>query len=623
MSLPFRIIYAAHANGTHHKLALDALRELDGPNAEAWQRVFLKHAELLLEGSKAPDKEFKDFQNHVLHPGDDYWGGAPEKVRNWYDHTVRALREQNWSEAAYCAGVMSHYYTDIVHPFHTAQSKAENTIHRAVEWSINKSYNALRREAVRAKNVERPVPTDGEDWVETLTCKSADRSHQDYGALIAHYNFAVGAAQPEDGFDPLGRRRVGILMLYAASGFALLLNRAIAEAGVTPPAVTLTAKTILSALKIPLKWVLRKIDDAEDRRIVQAMYDELLSTGEVDKTLPEDDRTVRDLHAREVLLRRAGERRQARDARVERSRRSRRTKQSSVGTSSTAARSRRSLNDALDRAFTPSTSRPDAQTTKSAAEDDRRLTGVPLTTGPLATKSLATGPQTPAAMTTVPQITATAQRLDTKSREAAPADPEPTSAIAVTATSASTSASASTGNDHPAEGTDLSGRDAIVEIQETNRDAPRLAVPDSQRFYLELESPIVDAPSIGRKTAARLEPAGILTVAGLLSCDPEAVAKALKMRHIKPATIRDWQHQAGLVLTVPELRGTHAQLLVGAGFLSAEDIAEASVEDVCAGVLDYARSKDGQRLLRDGAAPDIEKIKTWCENAHNARALAA
>ena len=81
MNLLFHIVYAAHASGTHHKLALDALRRLEGMDADMWQRLFLRHAKLYLEGAKAPDSEFKDFKNHVLHTRDGYWGGAPEKVR--------------------------------------------------------------------------------------------------------------------------------------------------------------------------------------------------------------------------------------------------------------------------------------------------------------------------------------------------------------------------------------------------------------------------------------------------------------------------------------------------------------------------------------------------------------
>jgi hypothetical protein len=55
MNLLFRVVYAAHATGTHHKLALDALRYLQCADPEAWQRLILSHAKLYLEGSKAPD----------------------------------------------------------------------------------------------------------------------------------------------------------------------------------------------------------------------------------------------------------------------------------------------------------------------------------------------------------------------------------------------------------------------------------------------------------------------------------------------------------------------------------------------------------------------------------------
>ncbi len=95
MSLLFSILSAAHARGTHHYLALDALRRLRGPDAERWQRLFLVHAELYLAGSKAPDTEFKDFTNHVLHPRDGYWGGAPDKARIWYHDLVEALEARN------------------------------------------------------------------------------------------------------------------------------------------------------------------------------------------------------------------------------------------------------------------------------------------------------------------------------------------------------------------------------------------------------------------------------------------------------------------------------------------------------------------------------------------------
>jgi hypothetical protein len=164
MSLIFSVVRAGHARGSHHHLAFDGLQRLRRPDADRWQRVFLKHAQLFTDGAKAPDTDFKDFKNHVLHPRDNYWGGAPEKARNWYHNLVEALAQHRWDTAAYCAGVLSHYVVDPLHPFHTAQSEAENNIHRAVEWSINRDYIALRTEGEIAHPNLRspsPLPTTG------------------------------------------------------------------------------------------------------------------------------------------------------------------------------------------------------------------------------------------------------------------------------------------------------------------------------------------------------------------------------------------------------------------------------------------------------------------------------
>src|SRR5690242_3662582 len=143
----YHILYRTHASSTHQKLALAALGRLACSDAQLWQRLFLEHAALYLEGAEAPDRDFKDFKNHVLYPREGYWGGAPRKVVSWYQHLLEALGQEDWQTAVYCAGVLSHYYTDPLHPFHTAQSETENNIHRAVEWSIAQSYEALSAQA--------------------------------------------------------------------------------------------------------------------------------------------------------------------------------------------------------------------------------------------------------------------------------------------------------------------------------------------------------------------------------------------------------------------------------------------------------------------------------------------
>lgn len=302
MSLLFKIVYAAHANGTHHKLALDALTNLAVPGRDEWVKLFLKHSERYLEGSKDPDKVFKDFRNHVLHVGDNYWGGAPDKCREWYDDLVSSLVKEEWADAVYSAGVLSHYFTDPIMPFHTAQSEAESAIHRAAEWSVSKSYGALKKLGDDEFRMMVVLPPDETvDFAADMVREGAEVSHRYYSHLIAHYNFDRGVVRPEEGYNELGQKILAELLQYAARGFAVVLGEAIKASGKAPPKVNLTAETMVAGLKIPLKWVLRKMDDAEDKRLVQAIYDEFHETGKVVDNLPEDDALIKKLHRKEVL----------------------------------------------------------------------------------------------------------------------------------------------------------------------------------------------------------------------------------------------------------------------------------------------------------------------------------
>lgn len=300
MNLLFRVVFASAAHSTHHKLALDSLRHLQGPAAERWQKLFLKNYIYYLEGSKVPDKEFKDFRNHVLHVRDNDWGGAPQTARKWYRQLLAELRVQNWPQAVWTAGVLSHYYMDPIQPFHTAQSTAESNIHRAAEWSISRAYDAIRAQA-EGIDVPKVTVPDGRDWLERMVKAGANLANPHYETLIAHYDLKKGVKDPPAGLDGVSIRILSELTSYAAVGFARILERAFEESNARPPEVEIKLQGFLAALQIPIFWVTRKLHDAADRRTVEAMYRELKKTGRVEETLPEDDRMVRDLHKREVL----------------------------------------------------------------------------------------------------------------------------------------------------------------------------------------------------------------------------------------------------------------------------------------------------------------------------------
>jgi predicted flap endonuclease-1-like 5' DNA nuclease len=302
MSLLFKVLYAAHARGTHHKLALDALQALDVPDRDRWVRLFLKHAETFMTGAKTPDDVFKDFKNHVLHPRDGFWGGAPAAARDWYGKTVAALEASDWPAAANAAGILSHYVTDPVQPFHTGQSEAESSIHRAFEWSTAKSYADLVAIAIAAADPSPGIAVpERDDWLEEMLRTAALHANKFYEKCLAHYDINQGVVDPPAGLDAVSRRVIGNQIRYASALFAIVLSRAILEAKVSPPDVELGLDTVLATLKIPMKTLANRLADRADRDQVQRMYDELKATGTVEANLPEDDRAVRDLHAAEVV----------------------------------------------------------------------------------------------------------------------------------------------------------------------------------------------------------------------------------------------------------------------------------------------------------------------------------
>ncbi len=302
MSVFYNLVMNSACRSNHHRLAVDALRHLKGDTAERWRELFLHHYTSYLEGAKAPDEVFKDFKNHVLHVRDGDWGGAPAAAREWYRRTVRALQIRDWKQAVYCAGVMSHYVVDPVQPFHTAQTEEENVIHRAVEWSFSKSFFKLQ--AILVNDLggypDVAVPNSA-DWLEQMVRQGARMSNPHYETVINHYDFRAGSKNPEAGLDQELKDIVAKLIGYASVMVARILDKAFAEAAVAPPKVNLTLDTFFVALKVPLNAVLKTIDNVQERALVASMYQEFQKTGKLRDTLPDDDKTVRELHAAEVL----------------------------------------------------------------------------------------------------------------------------------------------------------------------------------------------------------------------------------------------------------------------------------------------------------------------------------
>ena len=97
----------------------------------------------------------------------------------------------------------------------------------------------------------------------------------------------------------------------------------------------------------------------------------------------------------------------------------------------------------------------------------------------------------------------------------------------------------------------------------------------------------------------------------------------MDVAHIRAKTIAEWQDQARLVCEIPGLRGTHAQLLVGAGYRDLRRIARAEPRELSTDLLRYIQTADGQRILRSGGGPDLERIHSWVKAAERVWAAKA
>ena len=552
MSLLERVIRGHRCRSTHHYIAMDALSLIASEEADKWKDLFLVHHEHLLEGAKAPDSKFKDFRNHVLHISEGEWGGAPGKAMEWYATAVDHLRRKQWSKAAYAFGVLSHYYADPIQPFHTGQTEEEGTMHRAVEWSIAKSRDKIDARIETLGYPDVPVP-DGAGFIADMVRNGARLSHPHYQTFIDHYDLDVGVKDPPAGLDETMFDAIVELVAYATAGFGAILSRGIAEAAVSPPKTNLTLQGYIETLDIPLRWVTAKLSDAADKRTVTRMYKEYQKTGKVIRTLPDDDKEIRKLHAKQVLRVPLKE--------------LNKQEIGPIGSKNKAVEERlltALIEDEAEIAAEATVIEEDVveEAVIEAAPTDETLhpaeAGVPL-----------------------------AEEAPPPKKKAPPKaeevlfEPEPEAAV-------------------PAPLAD--------DLGEESGDVAR-------RSRITRESPVVEAPSIGKKTAKRLSRAGITTVGDLLDCDTEETVFLVDVAYIDIDTLNDWKDQTIMMMEVPGLRVHDAQILVGAGIRNRKELAEAPARTLFMLASEFLQTPQGDRVIRDDDYLAEEEVEQWIDMA--------
>lgn len=613
MSLAYRVLFAVVCKNTHHRLAFDALRLLTGPQAAAWRDLFLSEYEAYLQGSKAPDDEFKDFQNHVLHVRENYWGGAVKTAQLWYKLTVQALQNGDWRGAVYSAGVLTHYVTDPCMPLHTGQTEAEGKIHRAVEWSIAKSYvelqNIIEQDLGGYPHFE---VDDSPTWLADLIRHEADEANRHYQTILDHYDLAVGVKSPERGMDQELKDAMARQISRAAAATAVVLDRAIVEAKTPPPLRTPSVQAFLAAGMTPIYTVTKAITDTNDRAAVKAIYDELQTTGKVSASLAEDDRIVRRMHADQVL--------RIPLAMVEAER------PKPTGTKhgqGAAARSRSNRAPILlglpsvPRLRMPRITRP-----KIAMPSLKmRMPAMPKMAVPKMSMPKLSMPKMAMPKLGVPKLSLSKLKMPKLSWK------KQKSEVVVEENGSQVKTTAVDSPPRPLRRTDLEMPASSSLLRRSDPPAKQPPPPTESRregelrFHLDRNDKIEDAPSIGPKKARRLEGIGIRTVADLLRCEPVQVARQMNSQHITPVTVRRWQAEATLVCRVPNLRGHDAQLLVAAGIDEVEMLSISKADALLQEVDQFIDTPEGERILRGNSRPDRKEVADWIAWARQARKL--
>ena len=246
MSRMITILRAARCRSTHHFFALDALPRVETAAGKRLASLLLRYHDDYLVGAKAPDQTFRDFKNHVLHVQDGNWGGAPRAASRWLDETINYLDHGKWKKAAYACGVLSHYFTDPMMPLHTAQSEREGIVHRAMEWSVCKSYDAiLTASSGQASRVHFQLASTG-DWIGQAVIAGATLANRYYDQLIDEYDIEQGSRNPPDGLNATSRRVLSDLFELAITGWANVLSRISDETTAEIPTFSLTIPSLLA-----------------------------------------------------------------------------------------------------------------------------------------------------------------------------------------------------------------------------------------------------------------------------------------------------------------------------------------------------------------------------------------
>lgn len=530
------ILRAVHCKSTHHYFAIDALDEVNTNRGKLLADLLLANYADYLKGAKDPDNVFKDFENHVLHVCDGYWGGAAKTAEKWLDRCLKLLSANEWKESAYAIGVLSHYFSDPFMPLHTAQSPRETILHRPLEWSVCCSYQTIFKMACNDSTLESFEIATGSEWITDGVLRGATMANRFYEPLLDDYDIKESSTHPELSLGSESKQTLARIFTWVLTGWGNVIDRIANESTAVIPTVSLLMPTLLAGMQVPAKKIVAAIESGEQRKEVERILDEFQRTGTVVRNVSSEQRVVQKIRKERPELR------------------------------PTPAMIQRAVSSDL---------------MIETGADQPAKTPLPLKSPSISRAINRPSTSAPKAVS-VPSVTTQ------------PTNPIPS----------------------PVHSADPNLPSTIAPIQmQTNAIVRDEVAKPNKRPPLTVDSPIVDAPAIGPKTAARFHAIGLTTVRELTSQDAESIAAKLNTKWITAKVVAQWQDQARLACQIERISAAGTGLLVIAGIRTVQQLARYNTAEAFARIQMAAQSTEGKSLLRDQEPPPLKTVQRWIDAA--------
>jgi hypothetical protein len=163
------------------------------------------------------------------------------------------------------------------------------------------------------------------------------------------------------------------------------------------------------------------------------------------------------------------------------------------------------------------------------------------------------------------------------------------------------------------------GQEFVAAAVNPAREAAATTAAPASPFFLSVDSPVDQAPSVDAVAAARLRGLNVTHINHLLHQDSNRLADALGLASVDAATIRRWQSECRLVCRVPHLRGFDARVLVGCGVTTPAQLAATHPVDLLQLVERFLATDRGQQILLSGSSQELSRITRWLAEGNSSR----